>query len=63
MPFHGKRTIPDCCFIVLVCNIIPDKPSLLHLAEIQPLVERIFKMRSGIIRSEHTPVTETQTLP
>lgn len=43
MRFHAGKTPFPIAAIVLICNIIPAKPSLLHLADVQPLVERIFQ--------------------
>ncbi|MBL7990599.1 MAG: ribonuclease P protein component [Candidatus Kapabacteria bacterium] len=58
MPFHGEREPFPIAAIVLICNIIPDKPSLLHLAEIQPLVERIFQNAERYYRSRMHSITE-----
>ena len=51
--------------IVLVCNIVPAKPSLLHLRDVQPLVERIFQNVVRYATSSRKPrpaaaVAETQ---
>jgi ribonuclease P protein component len=51
--------------IVLVCNIVPAKPSLLHLRDIQPLIERIFNnvIRYSISSRNHRSAeTSEQTL-
>ena len=43
MRFYAEKAPFPIAAIVLICNIIPAKPSLLHLADVQPLVERIFQ--------------------
>jgi ribonuclease P protein component len=51
--------------IVLVCNIVPAKPSLLHLRDIQPLIERIFNnivRYSTSSRNHRSAETSEQTL-
>lgn len=52
MPFYAENEPFPIAAIVLICNIIPDKPSLLHLMEIQPLVERIFQNAERNYRSK-----------
>lgn len=53
MPFYADDAAFPLVAVVLICNIIPEKPSLLHLADIQPLVERIFANADKHFRSKH----------
>jgi ribonuclease P protein component len=39
--------------MVLICNIIPEKPSLLGLGDVLPLVRRIFQNADKYYRSHH----------
>jgi ribonuclease P protein component len=40
--------------VVLICNIIPETPSLLRLDDVAPLVERIFQNADKHVRSRHS---------
>lgn len=51
MPYNAEREPFPIAAIIFICNIIPAKPSLLHLVEIQPLVERIFQNAERHFRS------------
>mgnify|MGYP002783568114 FL=1 len=55
LPFDMQREPCPIVAIVLICNIVPAKPSLLHLTDIQPLVERIFQNADKHFRSKHHP--------
>lgn len=48
---HHNNHIVSIVAIVLVCHIIPERPSLLRLSDIQPLVERIFHNAYRSLRS------------
>lgn len=60
MPFYDGREPFPIAAIVLICNIIPAKPSLLQLADVQPLVERIFQNAERHYRSR-IPSTHSTT--
>ena len=44
--------------MVLICNIIPDKPSLLGLGDVLPLVRRIFQNADKYYRSHYKQFSE-----
>jgi len=58
---HSQHLEGFACIerLVLVCNIIPERPTMLRLQALAPLVERILKQALAHVAQQHAP-TPTQ---